>query len=145
MVEKLSTIYSRGSGTFYGTEGRGADIGRILEEHVFIRNDSAIERFNCETIGLVQGKVACDKDNDVPDLGAILTKARRRLTYDGMPGRRTLYTPWLPPNWHRSVSRRIRKVCAKLRMTGTQTPMHACKVVRITDVLRRHVNTAKCN
>ena len=77
----------------YGTEGRGADIGRVLEEHVFIRNESAIERFNCETIGLVQGKVACDKDNDVPDLGMILTEARRRLAYDCMPGGRILSIP----------------------------------------------------
>ena len=50
----------------YGTEARGADIGRVLGEHVFIRNDPTIEQFNCEAICLVQREVACDKDNDVP-------------------------------------------------------------------------------
>ena len=60
-----------------GAEGRGADIERVLEEHVFIRNVTTIEQFNCEAICFVQGKVACDKDNDVPDPGAILITARR--------------------------------------------------------------------
>ena len=89
----------------YGAEGRGADIERILEEHVFIWDVTTIEQLDCEAICLVQGKVACDKDNDVPDPGAILIKARRWLTYDGMSGRQTFYTPWIPPDRHGCVPR----------------------------------------
>ena len=67
----------------YGAEGRGANIERILEEQVFIwdvvtlKVPRIIEQLDCEVICLVQGKVACHEDNDVPDPGAILITARR--------------------------------------------------------------------
>ena len=100
----------------YGAEGRGANIERILEEQVFVwdvitlKVHRIIEQFDCEVICLVQGKVACDEDNDVPGPGAILITVRRRLTYDGMSWRQTLkpwipYTPWIPPDRHGCVPR----------------------------------------
>ena len=104
----------------YGAEGRGANIERILEEQVFIwdvitlKVPRIIEQLDCEVICLVQGKVACDEDNDVSGPGVILLvlappiTVRRRLTYDGVSWRQTRkvwvpYTPRIPPNRHGCV------------------------------------------